>query len=391
MKVNSQGSMGPSSRMALELLAQKNGTKVYGETKTTRTDFLVSAVIYLFDLLLCLLLLCYRRYRGRPRKRTISNTNLWTQPGNQMSTTGGGSVTLLSDSASQDAETFYENFNRLLLSPSVNAMLLTTAFLIRSLWCFGRAYDPTFNSEQSLPERLWNKLVLYLLFMSFGLILLKWIISLRQDGMPFAKRTFGVISIALFVEMLFMAIFHGGSLAENILISFVFLIMSIMFTGIGLTVRRRLNKFAQSTVVRTNSRRICITSNTCTILFLVRCFAYVYWPLSGYQGFKNRTVQRWYYPWLYYTIPESVNGLCVLYLMLPVSNTASDKDSRDNRIDSWTLDTEEADYLFADRNTGSGRGAFNFLPKGENRESSIQGQQADEHQFNDRISTVTYL
>ena len=166
--------------------------------------------------------------------------------------------------------------------------------------------------------------------------------------------------------------------------------MSIMFTGVGLTIRRRLNKFAQSTVVRQILDGF-VHSNTCTILFLVRCFAYVYWPLSGYQGFKNRTVQRWYYPWLYYTIPESVNGLCVLYLMLPVSNTASDKDSRDNRIDSWTLDTEEADYLFADRNTGSGRGAFNFLPKGDNRESSIQGQQADDHQFNDRISTVTYL
>ena len=386
MKAYTQG----PSRMALELLAQKNASKVYSETQTTRTDFLVSAVLYMVDLLLCLLLLCYRRYRGRPKKRTISNRSLWPQPGDQMSATGGGSVTLLSDSSTRDVETFYETFNRLLLSPSVNAMLLTAAFLIRSIWCLGRAYDPTFNSAQSLSERLWNKLVLYLLFMSFGLILLKWIISLRQDGMPFAKRIFGAISIALFAEMLFMAIFQGGSLAENILISFVFLIMSIMFTGVGLTIRKRLNKFAQSTVVRTNSRRICITSNTCTILFLVRCFAYVYWPLSGYQGFKNRTVQRWYYPWLYYTIPESVNGLCVLYLMLPVSSGINDKDSRDNRIDSWTLDTEEADYLFADRNTGSGRGAFTFLPKDDNQQPSIQGQQSGD-QYDDRISTVTYL
>jgi hypothetical protein len=236
---------------------------------------------------------------------------------------------------------------------------------------------------------------LFLLFISFGLILLKWIVSLRQDGMPFAKRIFAIVSVILFIEMLLMAIYEGGGIAENILISFIFLLMSIMFTWTGMTIRNRLNKFAQSNVVRINSKRICITSNTCTILFLIRCFAYVYWPLSNYKGFHDKTIQRWYYPWLYYTIPESVNGICILYLMLPVQPggsraNVSDGDTRSGRIDSWSVEGEDSDYSFGDRDTGSGRGPFAFLPKNDVN-SVNQHQQRDSSVTIDRNSTVTYL
>ena len=400
----------PSRKLDFHLVPENNTNNahnIYDETLTTRTDFLISSVLYTFDAILCLLFLCYRRYKTPSRKRTISNTNLlFENP-----TSGINSATLLASSTRStqsesihETTTIYENLSRLLMSPNLNAFLLTLAFLIRALWCFARAYDPNFTSSKSLSERLWNKFVLFLLFTSFGLILLKWIVSLRQDGMPFAKRTFAIISCLLFIEMLFMAIYEGGGLAENILISFVFLLMSIMFTWIGMIIRKRLNKFAQSNVVRINSKRICITSNTCTILFLIRCFAYVYWPLSNFRGFENKTIQRWYYPWLYYTIPESVNGICVLYLMLPVqpgnvNNNNRENDNRDGRIDSWTADNDDDDYSFSDRNTGSGRGPFAFLPKHNNNDEDESSSSHPNSNHNrsqtsgniDRNSTVTYL
>ena len=184
-----QSPLTPSRKLDFHLVPENNTNNahnIYDETLTTRTDFLISSVLYTFDVLLCLLFLCYRRYKTPSRKRTISNTNLlFENP-----TSGINSATLLASStistqseSIHETTTIYENLSRLLMSPNLNAFLLTLAFLIRALWCFARAYDPNFTSSKSLSERLWNKFVLFLLFTNFGLILLKWIVSLRQDGM----------------------------------------------------------------------------------------------------------------------------------------------------------------------------------------------------------------
>ena len=292
-----------------------------------KNDFLISAFIYGFDCVVCI---CSIMYNCKVRSGNRSNGAVGRDCG--------------------------EKVGEVLLGPVANAGVLFLAFLIRVGWMTKRYLDNSFSTD-AVGERVWNRLVLWLLFLSFGLILLKWIISLRQEGVPYAKRTFVTFAVLLLGISLGLAILSDDMhvrRVSNIFMSFVFLVMSILFFFIGRTLRFRLGNLAQSDFVRSNIRKIKLSSIICTVFFFIRCIAFAYWPLSGNQTLSSEAAQRWYYPWVYYTIPETVNGLTVIYLLVPIGSSGRrGSQSRSLRENSWVIDDS---YL---EDPGD---AFSFVP-----------------------------
>ena len=106
------------------------------------------------------------------------------------------------------------------------------------------------------------------------------------------------------------------------MLSSVFLCLALGFCLIGSIQSQKLSGLVQSQVVKETARKVRCASIVCVIFFTCRCIAWAWEPLTGCVYFGAKDLDIIIYPWFYFTVPESVNVVSILYLLKP-SNTVS--------------------------------------------------------------------
>ena len=134
---------------------------------------------------------------------------------------------------------------------------------------------------------------------------------------------------------------------QLLVLSSVFLCLALGFCLIGSIQSQKLSGLVQSQVVRETARKVKCASIVCVIFFTCRCIAWAWEPLTGCVYFGAKDLDIIIYPWFYFTVPESVNVVSILYMLKP-SNTVS----RRARGDSWA--DARSDAFFPEFGSGGG-------------------------------------
>lgn len=229
--------------------------------------------------------------------------------------------------------------------PLIFLSILAVSCLLRLTWYFCKAggVDPygSVGSKSDVALRTVNRFALLTLFTAYSAYTVAWAEALEPFSRPMLHYRSKPVSNAVLC-VIFNVVLYAISIgliiatesdthkmsrkfydADVSMIAVTTLLLSLAFIYYGTRLRSRLLSVSKPPpLVRSAARKILVSTCFCGMFFSLRCVMFLWRPLTGSNTIVDAEVDKFFYPFCFYLLPDFVPSVVMVALMFPDARTA---------------------------------------------------------------------